>query len=319
MVIYAQASTSGSATCVPGQIVNGTTSGSTANDQIPTGTGSTFQGVTDISYFNPSSSSFTTTKKWRRGSSSWALDSTFTPNPQTSTAVPSGDTHPTTFDCGLGNIYIEGVVKGRVTIAAQNNVIVTGDLSINSTVKGNSAIGPDMVGLVAANSVVIYHPVSRSSSSAETLTSTVKNPTSLGRTCPTTSSGTTLGGSGGSSGNTVTCTWTTTKTFGSTYNNISFPAATSGSGTRWVYASIQTLQRSFWVQNYNQGADIGTLSVRGSIAQKWRGAVGTSGGTGFDKDYSYDSRLQFASPPYFPQWTNAAWGAKVTGELKARY
>jgi Tfp pilus assembly protein PilX len=319
MVIYAQASTSGSATCVPGQIVNGTTSGSTANDQIPTGTGSTFQGVTDISYFNPSSSSFTRTKKWKRVSGNWVLDTTFTPNPQTSTEVPSGDTHPTTFDCGLGNIYIEGVVKGRVTIAAQNNVIVTGNLSISSSALGNSAIGPDMVGLVAANSVVIYHPVSRSSSSAETLTSTVKNPTSLGRTCPATSSGTSLGGSGGVNGNTVTCTWTTTKTFGSTYNNISFPAATSGSGTRWVYASIQTLQRSFWVQNYNQGADIGTLSVRGSIAQKWRGAVGTSGGTGFDKDYSYDSRLQFASPPYFPQWTNAAWGAKVTGELKARY
>jgi hypothetical protein len=73
------------------------------------------------------------------------------------------------------------------------------------------------------------------------------------------------------------------------------------------------------VQNYNQGADLGRLSIRGSIAQKWRGAVGTSGGTGFDKDYSYDSRLQFASPPYFPQWTNAAWGAKVTGELRARY
>jgi hypothetical protein len=86
-----------------------------------------------------------------------------------------------------------------------------------------------------------------------------------------------------------------------------------------VYASIQTLARSFWVQNYNQGADLGRLAVRGSIAQKWRGAVGTSGGTGFDKDYSYDTRLQFASPPYFPQWTNAAWGAKVTGELSARY
>ena len=55
------------------------------------------------------------------------------------------------------------------------------------------------------------------------------------------------------------------------------------------------------------------------IAQKWRGAVGTSGGTGFAKDYSYDSRLQFASPPYFPQWTNAAWGSKVTGELSPKY
>ena len=59
--------------------------------------------------------------------------------------------------------------------------------------------------------------------------------------------------------------------------------------------------------------------MRGSIAQKWRGAVGTTGGTGFDKDYSYDARLQFSSPPYFPQWINAAWGAKTTGELQPQY
>jgi hypothetical protein len=235
--------------------------------------------------------------------------------------VPSGDTHPTTFDCGLGNVYVEGVVKGRVTIAAQNNVIVTGDLSVNSTPKGNSAVGPDMAGLVAANSVVIYHPVSRSvSSTDEVLTSTVKSPTSLSKTCPSNST-TNISSptSGGSNNNTITCTWTTTKTYGNSYTNISYPGATNSAGTRWVYASIQTLARSFWVQNYNQGADLGRLAVRGSIAQKWRGAVGTSGGTGFDKDYSYDTRLQFASPPYFPQWTNAAWGAKVTGELSARY
>ncbi|HQR79131.1 MAG TPA: hypothetical protein PLT68_02805 [Actinomycetota bacterium] len=321
LVIYVQAATGGSAACVPGQVVNGSTSGSTSSDQIPVGTGETFQGVTDISYYDPSSTTFTTTKKWKKVSGTWVLDTTFVPNPQKGTEVPTGDGHPTTFDCGLGNVYIEGVVKGRVTIAAQNNVIVTGDLSIASTTKGNTAIGPDMVGLVAANSVVVYHPVSRSvSSTSESLTSTVKSPTSLSKTCPSNSS-TNISSptAGGSNGNTITCTWTTTKTYGSSYSNISYPGLTNSSGTRWIYASIQTLQRSFWVQNYNQGADLGTLSVRGSIAQKWRGAVGTSGGTGFAKDYSYDSRLQFASPPYFPQWTNAAWGSKVTGELSARY
>jgi len=49
--------------------------------------------------------------------------------------------------------------------------------------------------------------------------------------------------------------------------------------------------------------------------------VGTNGstGTGFTKDYSYDTRLQFTSPPYFPDWTNAVWGARTTGELKPAY
>lgn len=316
MIIYVQAAPGGSARCVPGQIVNGATSGSTANDVIPAGSSGL---VTDVSYYNPSSASWTTTKKWKRGSSTWSLDSSFSPNPQTTSEVPSGDVHPATFDCGLGNVYIEGTVKGRVTIAAQNNIVVTGDLLISSTTKGSTAIGPDMIGLVAANSVVVYHPVSRVvDSTNETLTTTTKSPKNLSGNCPSSSTGSfTI--TGGSNGNTVTCTWTTTRTYADTLSNISYPAATGTSGTRWLYASIQTLARSFWVQTYNEGAATGTLAIRGSLAQKWRGAVGTSGGTGYVKDYSYDSRLQFASPPYFPQWTNAAWGAKITGELPARY
>jgi Tfp pilus assembly protein PilX len=166
-----------------------------------------------------------------------------------------------TFYCGQGNVYVQGTLKGRVTLAAQNNVIITGDLLLASTPSGSAPTGTDMLGLVASNSVVNYHPVD-------------------------------------SSGNELT--------------SIS---------DRWVYASIQTLQHSFWVQSYDQGNPLGTLHVRGSIAQRWRGIVGTGGGgsTGYIKDYGYDSRLTFAAPPYFPQWTNAVWGAKTTGELKAAY
>ena len=47
-------------------------------------------------------------------------------------------------------------------------------------------------------------------------------------------------------------------------------------------------------------------------------AIG-SGSTGYYKDYSYDTRLKFSSPPYFPQWNNAIWGAKTTGELTPQY
>ncbi len=319
LVIYVQASPAGSAACVPGQIVNGSTSGSTSGDQIPKGSGDTFQSVTDINYFNPSMSTFTKTKKWKKVSGTWIADPV-----QQGTEVPTGDTHPTTFDCGLGNVYIEGVVKGRVTIAAQNNVVVTGNLTLSSTPTGNTAIGPDMVGLVAANSVAVYHPVSRSTNSnIETLTSTVRSPKRLDKDCPDDSEADIEDPTrDGSNGNTITCTWTTTKKWGDNYNNISHGGLTTSSQAFWIYASIQTLQRSFWVQNYGVGTALGRLAVRGSIAQKWRGIVGTGGSTittGFDKDYSYDARLQFASPPYFPQWVNAAWGSKVTGELPAKY
>jgi len=165
-----------------------------------------------------------------------------------------------TFYCGNGNVYVEGTVKGRVTVAAQNNVIVTGDLLIDGVAAGAATSGNSVVGLVASNSVVVYHPVNAAGNNLTTITD------------------------------------------------------------RNIYASIQTLQHSFWVQSYNQGTSLGVLRVRGSIAQKWRGIVGTgSGTTGFFKDYGYDTRLTYASPPYFPQWTNAVWGSKTTGELKAAY
>ncbi|HEX3004479.1 MAG TPA: hypothetical protein VHO27_09705, partial [Angustibacter sp.] len=102
------------------------------------------------------------------------------------------------------------------------------------------------------------------------------------------------------------------------YSNLSYPGQTNSSGNRWIYGSIQTLQHSFLVQSYDYGGDIGTLSVRGSIAQRYRGIV-RQGSSGYLKDYGYDARLQFQSPPYFPQWTNASWSAQTTGELKPKY
>ena len=53
----------------------------------------------------------------------------------------------------------------------------------------------------------------------------------------------------------------------------------------------------------------GHLTVNGAIAQKYRGAVGTSrhGGSGFIKDYNYDDRLRYRSPPYFLEPIAASW------------
>ncbi len=162
LVIYVQAATGGSATCVPGQVVNGTTSGSTAERPDPDRHGQHLPGCDRHQLLQPGDHHVHDHEEVEAGQRHLGAGHDVRAEPaDQATEVPSGDTHPVTFDCGLGNVYVEGVVKGRVTIAAQNNVIVTGDLSINSTTKGNSAIGPDMVGLVAANSVVVYHPVSR--------------------------------------------------------------------------------------------------------------------------------------------------------------
>ena len=187
--------------------------------------------------------------------------------------------------CGQGNLYVEGNVKGRITLAAENSIVVTGDIVLSNGVNGT-----DLVGLVAANSVEVYHPY----------VDTWKSTTSNGKT---------------------------------TWNWAGAPAEVAGWPHRYtdpatgannpttgiqIDSSIQTLQHSFWVQNYSVGGGEGTLLVLGSIAQRWRGIVG-QGSNGYIKSYQYDSRLRYSSPPYFPQWTNAKWGPRHTGEQTPKY
>ena len=78
-----------------------------------------------------------------------------------------------------------------------------------------------------------------------------------------------------------------------------------------IDAAILSLKHSFTVDNYDCGSKLGLLTVKGAIAQKFRGAVGTggnsSGGTGYIKDYRYDDRLQYRSPPFFLDPVAASW------------
>ena len=187
--------------------------------------------------------------------------------------------------CGQGNLYVEGNVQGRVTMAAENSIVVTGDLVLSNGVNGT-----DLVGLVAGNSVEVYHPW------VDTWVSTTSN----GKT--------TWGWKGNPA---EVAGWP------HRYSDPSTGGNNPASGIQ-IDASIQTLQHSFWVQQYSQGNGAGTLLVLGSIAQRWRGIVG-QGSAGYIKLYKYDSRLKYSSPPYFPQWTNAKWGPRHTGELTPKY
>ena len=76
-----------------------------------------------------------------------------------------------------------------------------------------------------------------------------------------------------------------------------------------IDAAILSLMHSFTVDNYRCGAQQDELTVNGAIAQKYRGIVGTLGspGTGFKKDYNYDDRLRYRSPPYFLEPIAATW------------
>jgi hypothetical protein len=78
-----------------------------------------------------------------------------------------------------------------------------------------------------------------------------------------------------------------------------------------IDAAILALNYSFMVDYYNCGDPLGQLSVNGVIAQRFRGPVGTGGSsgnsTGYVKNYSYDDRLQYRSPPYFLDPVQSAW------------
>lgn len=78
-----------------------------------------------------------------------------------------------------------------------------------------------------------------------------------------------------------------------------------------IRAAILALQHSFIVDNYQCGSVLGALTVEGAIVQKYRGPVGTvSNGklnSGYTKDYWYDDRFRYRSPPYFLTPVAAAW------------
>ncbi len=75
----------------------------------------------------------------------------------------------------------------------------------------------------------------------------------------------------------------------------------------WIYAAILSTSHSFIVDNFECGAQLGTLGVYGAIAQKFRGAVGTVNNSGYLKEYKYDERLATDEPPYFLAPLKSGW------------
>jgi hypothetical protein len=79
-----------------------------------------------------------------------------------------------------------------------------------------------------------------------------------------------------------------------------------------IEAAILALNDSFIVDNWQCGNPLQTLTVNGAIAQKFRGPVGTFNGdgsreSGYAKNYNYDDRFRYRSPPYFVEPVKASW------------
>jgi Tfp pilus assembly protein PilX len=75
---------------------------------------------------------------------------------------PFNATYPSSSPCG--NVFVHGTYTGQVTIAAQNDVIVDGNVCRGSC---SSPTGNGMLGLVANNFVRVYHPYSAETSKGD--------------------------------------------------------------------------------------------------------------------------------------------------------
>ncbi len=110
----------------------------------------------------------------------------------------NGRTHPlgmpitndtNTYGCRNGDVFIEGTLKGQLTVASENNVDVTWHLTYQ-----NGTTGTDLLGLIANNYVEIYHPVHVGQRATSTRTSSVRprarrrsrTRRSAPRSCPST-------------------------------------------------------------------------------------------------------------------------------------
>lgn len=169
--------------------------------------------------------------------------------------------------CGNVNI-VEGKYAKPLTIAAANNVLIKHSVE-KTTEEG-------MLGLIATNFIRIYHPVE------------LVHPKE--------------------------CHWEQKQNGEWVQICIENTAITecksnlSGSMENLkIEAAVLALQHSFIVDNYRCGNRLGTLSVKGAIAQKYRGAVGTTGNSGYVKNYEYDERLKTTEPPSFIEPIKSDW------------
>lgn len=153
-----------------------------------------------------------------------------------------------------GRVAISGVLRGRVTLAATDRIIIADDIVYAS--EGNGC--EDILGLFGGADISV----------ADNLLNTPQ----------------------------------------STANGEAYRSYDS-TPDEFINGIILTLD-TFEVENYDGGPNAercqsvvfgrGCLFLTGGIIQRTRGAVGTSGGTGYLKRYTYDACAASQPPPYFP-------------------
>lgn len=212
--------------------------------------------------------------------------------------------------------YVRGIA-GNLTVAAENNIVITGTLTYAdcSTTWNSKSTCPyhpgavnDSLGLIATNFVEVNRPVKPTSGC----------PNGRLATCPKTDGTGQVTISYGWFFN-QTYTWTPETTCGATITDVQAVLCNPGPNLT-IDAALLDLKHSFVVNNFQAKNYTHTLTIFGAIDQYWRGEVGVLGGyasRGYNKWYTWDSRLQYLSIPSFltpgtPSWTLASSSVVTT-------
>lgn len=179
--------------------------------------------------------------------------------------------------CSSGDLYVDGDYRGALTLATENNVVLTSSLRdsqlANPAARGYpytdadygqpAATSTSSLGVAAGGFAYIYRPTDADGDWVRD--------------------------------------WRT-----SNADNPIFDFA------------LLAIQHCFGAQDYNIGPNNGFIYLWGSIAQKYRCAVGISNGSAYGKKYKYDDRLTQRTPPYMLELSDEPWGDERTGELTPR-
>jgi Tfp pilus assembly protein PilX len=215
--------------------------------------------------------------------------------------TPFGPTPGYNEDTACGNVYVHGNYTSALTIAAQNDVIINGN--ITTAVNGSGVpMSNAMLGLVANNFVRLYHPVAKTytKSGSKCKEETYGKHTILDK----------------SSSSTV-CEYTNEVHL---YGTEAVPACDAPNAESedlknpTIYAAILALKHGFVVDNYDCGLpNLEKLNVYGAIAGLFsNGLTGVFQSAsiflhGYPYNANYDNRLQIEEPPHFLNPIEADW------------
>jgi hypothetical protein len=202
---------------------------------------------------------------------------------------PYGPKPKYTADDACGNVYIHGEYTNSLTVAAENDVIINGNLTTPTNSAGTPTTNA-LLGLIANNFVRIYHPVKETyllPKGGKCNTNGAKEVEKLN-----------VKGE---------CEYT---------DDAAECDAPNGVGdleNPKIYAAMLAVKHAVIVDNYICGLpELGNLNVYGAVAGLYtNGFTGEFSGSsiihGYPYDANYDDRLQVEEPPHFLNPIEASW------------